>query len=68
MSYEIDVEISDRWINTNTASQYANVCVDYIYTAAAAGRLQHVRVAGKRKLLFKQEWIDAWLMHGGQGS
>jgi excisionase family DNA binding protein len=49
------------WLNDSEGSEYAGVCRDTIYTACERGELRHVHVGGRRKLLLRPQWIDAWL-------
>ena len=49
------------WLNVAEGAEYAGVCRDLIYDACAARRLHHIRVAGRRAIRLKREWIDAWL-------
>ena len=49
------------WLNVSEAAEYAGVSRDTIYTACERGELRHVHVGGRRKLLLRPQWIDAWL-------
>jgi len=49
------------WLNVREAAEYAGVCRDTIYTACEQDELRHVHVGGRRKLLLRPQWIDAWL-------
>ena len=49
------------WLNVREGAEYASVCRDTIYTACEQHELRHVHVGGRRKLLLRPQWIDAWL-------
>ena len=49
------------WLTVAEAAQRSRVGVRLIYREAAAGRLRHAVVGGRRSLRFKAEWIDEWL-------
>jgi excisionase family DNA binding protein len=49
------------WLRIAEACDYARVGKKIIYAAIAAGRLRAAQVDGRRKLLIRREWIDAWL-------
>jgi excisionase family DNA binding protein len=56
------------WFKVPQAAQYAGVSRDSIYTACARGELRHVRVAGRRAIRLKPEWVDDWLERYARGA
>ena len=49
------------WLIVRDGAEYAGVCRDTIYTACERGELRHAHVGGRRKILLRPQWIDAWL-------
>ena len=49
------------WLKVAEAAEYTGLSRDTIYTACGRGELRHVHVGGRRKLLLRPQWIDAWL-------
>ena len=49
------------WLNVREAAEYAGVCRDTIYTACEQDELRHAHVSGRRKIVLRPQWIDAWL-------
>jgi len=49
------------WLTVTEGAEYAGVSRDTIYTACERRELRHARVAGRRAIRLKCEWIDAWL-------
>jgi excisionase family DNA binding protein len=49
------------WLNVREGAEYARVCRDTIYTACERGELRHGRINGRRKIVMRPQWIDAWL-------
>jgi excisionase family DNA binding protein len=49
------------WLNIVDACLYARVGSHILYRAIAEGKLRAARVDGRRKLVVKREWLDAWL-------
>ena len=49
------------WLNIVDASLYARVGTQILYRAIVAGKLRAARVDGRRKLVVRREWLDAWL-------
>jgi excisionase family DNA binding protein len=56
-----DVTIESPWLRIEDAAAYCRVHTSQIYRAARDRKLEHVRVGGRRTLLTKREWCDAWL-------
>jgi excisionase family DNA binding protein len=52
------------WLNVAEAAEYAGVCRDTIYTAVERGELRHVRIASRRSIRLKGQWLDEWLERG----
>lgn len=52
------------WLNVAEAADYAGVCRDTIYTAVERGELRHVRIASRRSIRLKSQWLDEWLERG----
>ncbi len=53
---------STPWITVGEAARRARCGVKLIYREVAAGRLQAVRVGGRRELRLRPDWIDVWLL------
>jgi len=49
------------WLSVAEAAAYAGLSRDTIYTACERNELRHAHVGGRRKLLLRPQWIDAWL-------
>jgi excisionase family DNA binding protein len=49
------------WLNVTEAAEYTGLCRDTIYTACQRHRLRHAHVDGRRKIVLRPQWIDAWL-------
>jgi excisionase family DNA binding protein len=49
------------WRTAIQAAARAQVSEKTIYRAVAAKQLRAARVGGRRKLVLRDEWIDAWL-------
>ena len=49
------------WFTVTQAAEYAGVSRDTIYTACERREIRQARIAGRRAIRLKQEWIDAWL-------
>ena len=62
-----DVPASSPWLTVTGAAGYATLSRDTIYTACERGELRHVRVAGRRAIRLRSEWIDAWLEQYARG-
>jgi len=43
------------------AAEYASISPDTVYAACEGHELMHTRIAGRRSIRLKAEWIDAWL-------
>ena len=49
------------WLTPKEAAGRARCGVKMIYREVNAGRLRAARIAGRRELRVKPEWVDAWL-------
>jgi len=49
------------WLTVADAADYAGVSRDTIYTACEHREIRHARIAGRRAIRLRTEWIDAWL-------
>jgi excisionase family DNA binding protein len=56
--------VMKTWLNVTEAAEYAGVCRDTIYTAVERGELRHVRIASRRSIRLKNQWLDEWLERG----
>jgi excisionase family DNA binding protein len=52
------------WITLKQGAERAQVSEATLRREAKAGRLQAVRVGGRRSWRLRPEWIDAWLEAG----
>ena len=50
------------------AAAYTRCSVKILYRAIHAGLLRAARVGGRRKIVVKKEWLDAYLEAMGQGA
>ena len=53
---------SSPWITVGAAAKRARCGVKLIYREVSSGRLQAVRVGGRRELRLRADWVDAWLL------
>lgn len=52
------------WLTVREAAARLHVSVDSIYSACRTDgprRLRHARLAGRRDIRLRAEWIDSWL-------
>lgn len=49
------------WMKSPEAAQYAKRSKQTLAREVNAGRLRAARVGGRGELLFRREWIDAWV-------
>lgn len=49
------------WLTVNEASKYARAGRKFLYAAIDSGRLRAAAVDGRRKILLRREWLDAWI-------
>ena len=57
---------SSPWITVGEAAKRARCGIKLIYREVCAGRLQAVRVGGRRELRLRPDWVDAWLLGRSQ--
>lgn len=53
--------MTSPWLTLSEAADYARRGRRFLAREVRAGRLRAAVVGGKRQLLFKREYIDAWL-------
>ncbi len=49
------------WLTVADAADCAGVSRDTIYTACERREIRQARIAGRRAIRLRAEWIDAWL-------
>ena len=49
------------WLTVAESAEYAGVSRDTMYTACERREIRHARIAGRRAIRLRTEWIDAWL-------
>ncbi len=54
-------EIVTDWMTAREAAAYTRCSVKILYRAIHAGLLRAARVGGRRKIVVKKEWLDAYL-------
>lgn len=64
--YEHSSSPSSPWITVGEAAKRARCGIKLIYREVCAGRLQAVRVGGRRELRLRADWVDAWLLGRSQ--
>jgi len=53
--------VESGWLDPRAAAAIIGVTTGYIYNACAMWGLRHSRLAGKRTIRIKREWLEAWL-------
>ena len=65
MSFEqVDQPSTDErspWWRVNDAATYARIHKSQIFRACATRQLEHVRIGGRRTIVTRREWVDAFL-------
>ena len=61
MSVDIIATVESPWIRVREAAAYAKVHPSQIFRACAARQLEHIKVGGRRTILLRREFVDAWL-------
>jgi excisionase family DNA binding protein len=56
--------VPSPWLTADEAAAYARCHKPTIYQACAVHDLTHVKLNGKKNLLLRTEWIDAWIERG----
>jgi len=49
------------WLTVKDAAAYLGVNEHYIYDACSLGLIRHSRLAGKRTIRLRREWLDEWM-------
>jgi excisionase family DNA binding protein len=49
------------WWRVEQGAAYAQLHKQELYRACRKRQLLHVKVGGRRTILVKREWVDAWL-------
>jgi excisionase family DNA binding protein len=52
---------SSPWLTRREAAQYAKRSPRFLTHQVRAGKLRAAIVGGRRELLFRREWLDAWI-------
>ncbi|PYR14362.1 MAG: hypothetical protein DMG00_03795 [Acidobacteria bacterium] len=55
------------WLTVAEGAEYAGVSRDMIYTACERRELAHARLAGRRAIRLRREWIDGWIEQHTRG-
>lgn len=55
------------WLTVAEGAEYAGVSRDTIYTACERRELAHARLAGRRAIRLRREWIDTWIEQHTRG-
>ena len=55
------------WLTVAEGAEYAGVSRDTIYTACERRELAHARLAGRRAIRLRREWIDGWIEQHTRG-
>ena len=55
-------KLPPEWLTVVEAAQRARCGPKLVYRAVKAGRLQVVRLGGRREIRVKPEWVDNWLL------
>jgi excisionase family DNA binding protein len=54
-------EIVTNWMTVREAAVYTRCGVKTLYRAIHAGQIRAARIGGRRKIVVKKEWLDAYL-------
>ncbi len=54
-------ELVTTWLTVREAAAYSKCATKTLYRAIRQGGLKAARVGGRRKIVLKREWIDAYL-------
>ena len=55
------------WLTVAEGAEYAGVSRDTIYKACERRELAHARLAGRRAIRLRREWIDGWIEQHTRG-
>jgi len=56
-----DSRAASPWLTADEAAAYTHRGRRFLAREVKAGRLRAARVGGRAELLFRREWLDAWL-------
>ncbi len=56
-----------RWLTPRAAAEHIGSSIEFIWQECRAGRLRHVRLAGRRDIRTCVEWLDASMMAYARG-
>ena len=54
-------ELVTTWLTVKEAAAYSKCATKTLYRAIQQGALRAARVGGRRKIVLRREWIDAYL-------
>lgn len=54
-------ELVTTWLTVREAAAYSKCATKTLYRAIRQGALKAARVGGRRKIVLRREWIDAYL-------
>jgi excisionase family DNA binding protein len=54
-------QLPTDWLNIREAATYTRCGVKTLYRAIRGGQLRAARVGGRRKVVVRREWLDAYL-------
>jgi excisionase family DNA binding protein len=49
------------WLSPAAAARYLGVSAQFIYDACASKGLRHAKLAGRRNIRIRPEWLDTWM-------
>jgi len=55
-------DFTQRWLTAREAAEQVRVSVETIYDECAKGHLAHSRIAKRRSIRIKPEWLDSWMV------
>jgi excisionase family DNA binding protein len=55
------LQFTRPWLTAGEAAERIGVSIGTIYDACALQRLTHVRLAGRRTIRIKPEWLELWM-------
>jgi excisionase family DNA binding protein len=50
-----------EWLTVREAATYSRCGVKTLYRAIRGGQLRAARIGGRRKVILRKEWLDAYL-------
>jgi excisionase family DNA binding protein len=54
-------DIPSDWLTVREAAAYSRCGIKTLYRAVRNGQLRAARVGGRRKLVLRRDWLDAYL-------